>query len=730
MTRILGPAFLVGIVLGTVFPPFPLVVLALLLVSCLGLAAMGMRPVALGALLLLAGVLGMVRTHTTETASAAKPLNPYLAQSVTLRGWVASEPVRSERSTRVRFNAESRWVDDTWQPISGQVWVTLPPRLSAQYGMEWELSGRLEALESLNSPSYQRYLERRGAQALLAFPQVEFLSGERGQPILRALYGVKERLLGVMEEILPRPHAPLRQGILLGARAGIPATLRQAFDLSGTTHLIAISGFNMTIVAIMLESVTRRFFGRRSLWISMAGVAFYTILVGANPAVVRAAVMAILLLFAATLGRDRDPWSALALAAVAMTAWEPTILWDVGFQLSVAATAGLLVLSNPLHDRLRWLPYPLPAIVAPTLAAQLFVLPLLIFVFGRVSPFFLISNVLALPLIPWIMLSGAVATAAGLIHTATGQVLAWSAYLPMEAFIRIATEVSRWPSFTVSPGALLPAAVAVILTAIVVAWTRHRVPESGANHSLESTPLSWTTIFSLGTVGSILFVLWGSVAADFNRQPSVTLIERSLGSTVMIQTANRRPLLIGFREPPSGYDLDRLLPIWQRNNTLWIGGSETLQPRNNVGAIIQSDGENWQLQAQEANERLASGDQYRIALGASDALHIYAERTPEFMLAKFGNQQLAIIQSSASVDRVLPVEVLIVQGAVTPARLAHFIETLQPHLLLLDEPWPDVNDVQWRAQGIKVVRPPPRGYVTLRWDGQVWQIVQSEREEI
>ena len=461
MTRILGPAFLVGIVLGTLLPPFPLAVLALLLASCLGLAAVGTRPVALGALLLIAATLGMLRYHTTATASAANPLEPYLAQSVTLRGWVASEPVRSERSTRVKFRAEALWVDDIWQPISGQVWVSLPPRLSARYGMVWELSGRLEALESLNSPSYQRYLERRGAQALLAFPQVQYVPGERGLPFLRALYGVKERLLGVMEEILPRPHAPLLQGILLGARAGIPATLRQAFDLSGTTHLIAISGFNMTIVAIMLESVTRRFFGRRSLWLSMGGVVLYTILVGANPAVVRAAVMAVLLLFAATLGRDRDPWSALALAAVAMTAWDPNILWDVGFQLSVAATAGLLVLSDPLHARLRWLPYPLPAIVAPTLAAQIFVLPLLIFVFGRVSPFFLISNVLALPLIPWIMLSGAVATAAGLVHTATGQVLAWSAYLPMEAFIRIATEVSRWPSLSISAGALLPAALAV-----------------------------------------------------------------------------------------------------------------------------------------------------------------------------------------------------------------------------------------------------------------------------
>ena len=388
------------------------------------------------------------------------------------------------------------------------------------------------------------------------------------------------------------------------------------------------------------------------------------------------------------------------------------------------------MLSDPLHARLRWLPYPLPAIVAPTLAAQIFVLPLLIFVFGRVSPFFLISNVLALPLIPWIMLSGAVATAAGLIHTATGQVLAWSAYLPMEAFIRIATEVSRWPSLSISAGALLPAALAVILAAIVVTWTRRKVSGASAGTSFESAPLSWTTIFSLGTVGSILFVLWGSIAADFNRHPTVTLLERSLGSTVMIETANNRPLLIGFREPPSRYDLDRLLPIWQRNNTLWIGGRETLLPRDNNGSTLQNAGENWLLQTQEAEERLASGDQYRIALGASNVLNIHAESTPEFMLARFGSQQLAIIQANATVRRAQPVEVLIVQGAVTPARLAHFIETLQPRLLLLDEPWPDVNDVQWRAQGIKVVRPPPRGYVSLRWDGLAWQIEQSEREQI
>lgn len=729
MTRILGPAFIVGIVLGTLLPPFPFAVLALLLLSCLGLAAIGTRPVALGALLLIAAALGMVRYHTTATASAVNPLEPHLTQSVSIRGWVASEPLRSERSTRIRLRAEAIWAGNDWRPISGRVWVTLPPRFPAQYGTAWELNGRLEGLDSVNSPSYQRYLERLGAQALLSFPQVEYLPGERGAPHLRVLYGVKTKLLTTIDTILPRPHAPLLQGILLGARAGIPATLRQAFDLSGTTHLIAISGFNMTIVAIMLESVTRRFFGRRSLWLSMGGVALYTILVGANPAVVRAAVMAILLLFAATLGRDRDPWSALSLAAVAMTAWDPNILWDVGFQLSVAATAGLLVLSEPLHARLRWLPYPLPAIIAPTLAAQLFVLPLLLFVFGRVSPFFLVSNVLAIPLIPWIMLSGAVATAVGLVHSATGQVLAWSAYLPLEAFIRIATEVSRWPSLTVSAGALLPPLLAVVLTVLVVAWTHRRFPVPQKSSHLPGTPISWTTVFSFGTVGSILFVMWGSLAADINRQPSVTLLERSLGSAIMIETANQRPLLIGFREPPSRYDLDRLLPIWQRNNTLWIGGSGALRPRDSMAHTFQSAGDAWVFETLEANERLPFGEQYRLTLGPAASLSIHAESSPAFMLARFGSQQLAIIQANATIDRVQPVAVLIVQGAVTPARLAHFMQTLQPRLLVLDEPWLDESDARWRAQGVIVVRPPNRGYVTLQWDGRAWQIEPSEREE-
>ena len=730
MTRILGPAFLVGIVMGTLLPPFPLVVLALLLVSGLGLAVAGTRTIALGALVLVAAALGMSRYHGTATATACNPLEPYLEQTVTIRGWVASEPLRSDRSTRVKFRAEAMRIDDAWQPVSGQVWVTLSPRFPARYGMAWEVAGRLEAVESVNSPGYQRYLERLGIQALLAFPRVEFVPGERGQPILRALYGVKERLLATMEEILPRPHAPLLQGILLGARAGIPATLRQAFDLSGTTHLIAISGFNMTIVAIMLESITRRLLGRRALWLSMGGVVLYTILVGANPAVVRAAIMAILLLFAATLGRDRDPWSALSLAAVAMTAWDPSILWDVGFQLSVAATAGLLVLSEPLHNRLRWLPSPLAAIVAPTLAAQLFVLPFLIYVFGRVSPFFLVSNILALPLIPWIMLSGAVATAVGLVHTATGQVLAWSAYLPMEAFIRIATEVSRWPSFTIAAGGLLPALLAAVLTVLIVVWTSRRVQRPVMPHRFGSVPISWTTIFSLGTVGSILLVLWGSMAAELGRQPSVTLLERSLGSAVLIETPHRQPLLIGYREPPSRYDLDRLLPIWQRNRALWIGGSGTLPPRDSISSALLHEGEQWVLQSPAAKDRLPFGDQYRIALSTTDDVRINAGSAPETKLVRFGSQQLAIIQANATVQHVQPVEVLIVQGAITPARLAHFIATLQPRLLLLDEPWLDESDAQWRARGIKVVRPPTRGYVTLRWDGVTWLIEPSEREEL
>lgn len=704
--------------------------LAILLVSGLGLAYVGTRPVALGALLLVAAVLGMSRYHGTETASSVNPFSRYIGQDVTLRGWVASEPRRSERSTRVKFRAEAVLIDTAWQPVAGQVWVTSPPWQTARYGMAWQVSGRLESLASVNSPGYQRYLERLGAQALLSFPRIEFLPGERGMPHLRALFDVKARLLSVMEDILPQPHAALLQGILLGARAGIPAGLRQAFDLSGTTHLIAISGFNMTIVAIMLESVTRRLLGRRALWLSIAGVAVYTILVGANPAVVRAAVMAILLLLAATLGRDRDPWSALALAAVAMCAWDPNFLWDVGFQLSVAATAGLLVLSEPLHARLRWLPQPLAAIVAPTLAAQLFVLPLLVYVFGRVSPFFLISNVLAMPLIPWIMLSGAVATAAGMLHTTTGEVLAWSAYLPMEAFIRVATAVSRLPSLAVPTGGVFPALVAAGLAIMVVVWTRRRVPESRPDSQFARLPVSWTTIFSIGTVGSIALVLWGGLLAERNQKPTVTLLERSLGSAVVIETARRPPVLIGYRDPPSRYHLDRLMPIWQRNTTLQLVGSGTFPARNVAGRSLRHYGEQWVLHTPLVSEHVPYGDQYHIALSANEELHIHAERAPETKLLRFGDRQLAIIQAGANVQHMPPVDVLIVQGAIAPTRLAHFLATLQPRLLLLDEPWLDASDAHWRGQGVKVVRPPQRGYVSLRWDDAAWQIETSEREEL
>ena len=328
------------------------------------------------------------------------------------------------------------------------------------------------------------------------------------------------------------------------------------------------------------------------------------------------------------------------------------------------------------------------------------------------------------------MLSGAVATSVGLVHTATGQVLAWSAYLPMEAFIRIATEVSRWPSFNIAAGGLLPALLAAVLTVLIVVWTSRRVQRPVMPHRFGSVPISWTTIFSLGTVGSILLVLWGSMAAELGRQPSVTLLERSLGSAVLIETPHRQPLLIGFREPPSRYDLDRLLPIWQRNRALWIGGSGTLPPRDSISSALLHEGKQWVLQSPAAKDRLPFGDQYRIALSTTDDVRINAGSAPETKLVRFGSQQLAIIQANATVQHMQPVEVLIVQGAITPARLAHFIATLQPRLLLLDEPWLDESDAQWRARGIKVVRPPTRGYVTLRWDGVTWQIEPSEREEL
>lgn len=209
------------------------------------------------------------------------------------------------------------------------------------------------------------------------------------------------------ERMLPSPMAGLAAGILLGIKAQIPRDFYQELINSGTLHIVAASGFNVTIVGNIILELLTKFWGRRvGIMGGIVGIGFYVLLAGSSASVVRAGIMGSLALLAMYLGRASDARRLLWITALIMIMVNPRIVLDIGFQLSVVATFGLLYIEPLLGKRIK--NQYLSEYLTPTLAATLATTPILWWYFGRVSLIGVIANLLILPIVPLVMLLAAV----------------------------------------------------------------------------------------------------------------------------------------------------------------------------------------------------------------------------------------------------------------------------------------------------------------------------------
>lgn len=279
------------------------------------------------------------------------------------------------------------------------------------------------------------------------------------------------RTVGQIRRNFSEPQASLFSGILLGSQSGMPPTLRAAFQATGTTHIVALSGFNVTIIVATMMQVLIRLMGRRWAWLpGLAVVLVFVIMTGASASVVRAAVMALTSQLGLFFGRPIAPERLLAYAAMSMLWPHPLLLWhDLGFQLSFLATIGLVFFSEPLARRLKFMPesFSLRQNLGTTLGAILMTEPLLLWRFGRLSLIAPVVNLLVLPLIPLSMGLGSLWVLAMLVHPVIGKVIQPA----MDALFRLIV-------WLITTGAALPLAqtyltglIAGVVAAILVAMT-------------------------------------------------------------------------------------------------------------------------------------------------------------------------------------------------------------------------------------------------------------------
>jgi competence protein ComEC len=414
----LAIAWMVGIAVGSWLKP-PWGMPALLAPLFLFLLLLWYRQTWPRRLLVLAllAALGTLRWSLAQPSFGPGDVVTYAGQSVELRGTVIGEAESQSGGIAFPLQAEAlRLEGRDWADVRGQVLVQGDDFLEVAYGDRLLLTGTLALPRSGGQFSYQEYLAREGIYVLLRDVQtVERLPEPGGSWPARVLLSLRDWARRRLESLLPEPQASLLVGILLGSRASIPLEVQEAFSHSGTSHILAISGWNINIVAAFLAAAGRRLPRQLSLILVLVGIVLYTLFVGAGAAVLRAALMGVLYVVAQQTGRPSHGLTALFASAWGMTLWSPGLLWDVSFQLSFGATLGML-LFVPVWTATwaRW-PQFLAESLAATISSQLLTWPILALYFRQFSLIVPLANLAACPALSPLMLFGALTLLLGAI---------------------------------------------------------------------------------------------------------------------------------------------------------------------------------------------------------------------------------------------------------------------------------------------------------------------------
>ncbi|GIV64355.1 MAG: DNA internalization-related competence protein ComEC/Rec2 [Bellilinea sp.] len=478
-----------------------------------------------------------------------------------LTGWIASDPDRRENAVLLTVQVETIRLQGTTSPhqVNNRALVRLPAGGEWSYGQYVRIWGSPQTPPEDETFSYRAYLARRGIFTYLIYPAVEIIPGETGSPLLKAIYALRRLAYQTLNRLYPQPEAALLSGILLGLEHDLPADLARAFQDTGTAHIIAISGFNMTVLSGLFLALFGRFLPR--LWAAVSAilaVTFYTLLVGANPAVVRAAVMSSLALFGRLIGRRSAGLTPLTFSAAVMTAFNPWLPWDASFQLSFTATLGLILYADPLQHTLEgWLtnrfsPGLAQRIAPPvseyfllTLAAQLTTLPIVLAQFGRLSLSALLANPLILPVQPLAMQLSGLALIAGMLWLPAGQVLGWLTY-PFSAFtIRLVELLSNLPGGTLDFGAAgWGTAIGLyVLLFGLTAWVR--IQPSYPNRWIGWLRAALKPSLVLGGLGVLTLLVWGAALRRADGNLHVIVPNFSDGQVVLLRTPGGRQVLVG-----------------------------------------------------------------------------------------------------------------------------------------------------------------------------------------
>lgn len=300
---------------------------------------------------------------------------------------------------------------------------------------------------------YMGYLKRDNIKYVMWYPEITIIERGGGNIVVTNLLTLKHIFKSHIDSVIPEPHASLANGILLGSKQGLGEKLERAFRDTGIVHIVVLSGYNVTIVALFVLWVFSFLPFRIARMLALGSIIIFAIIVGGGATVIRASLMASLAIFAPVIHRTYNIHRSLAFAAFAMVLLNPYVLvFDPSFQLSFLATIGLVYLSPVIARPLSFIPsrFEVQDIVVATISTQIFVLPFLLYMTGQISIVSLPVNLLVLPVIPIAMLAAFLTGISGFFWSVCAHIFAYPTYVLLEYVFVVVQTLAAVPYATVS----------------------------------------------------------------------------------------------------------------------------------------------------------------------------------------------------------------------------------------------------------------------------------------
>ena len=422
-------------------------------------------------------LLGILRFEHCEVNIDQRHIAFYNGQEITFQGMILHEPVLKMDKRQIIVETQNLV---SLQKIHGAVLITTALYPEYHYADHLQITCNLKTPAKFPDFDYAQYLAKDDIFSVCYYPEIKILPQIEHLPLLTniklQILNAKAFFITRINQILPEPESSLLTGLILGGQSALfSEELKTAFNSTSTTHIIAVSGFNIAIIFSVLIKIAPYFYlsRKKAFYAFLPLVIIFIILTGGQASVIRASIFGLLAALAFSIGRLQNMRNALILSALIMTLFNPKILmFDLGFQLSFLAVIGLIYLGpiieknlNKLIKRLNkglrqqkknkefkqklsaYAKIPssmLKESLFTTLSAIIFTAPLIVYTFHRFSLIGLLANILILWIIPICMLLGFVGALAGVIYLPLGKILALPAWLCLSYVIWIVQSLAKW----------------------------------------------------------------------------------------------------------------------------------------------------------------------------------------------------------------------------------------------------------------------------------------------